>query len=312
MKENLLKIWNVEWIHLVNPSKEEVEKLVEKYDFHDIIAEDLIDINTQDKLDIYDDYIFLVLHFPKYDRNTQKYYLNEFDFILGKNFIISVSRYPSSHIYKIRKQYEEELKNEKDIEEYQFKSAPYYILYKILDAMYDKTVNLLNKFTKDLLEIEEDIFNKPLEEKLLEKLMIKKRNAIILKHIYKPQVEIISDLSTEIKNFYKKFEDEVDVYFEDIEYKIEKIINQIEIVFENIDNLTDIYNSLVSMKINKVMTLLTVFTAIIWIHTLIAWLYGMNVPLPLEKNVFTFWYILILIVLITIIFLYLFKRKRRI
>jgi len=249
---------------LVNPSKEEVEKLVKKYDFHEIIEEDLVDLNTQDKLDVYDDYVFLVLHFPKYDLVTQKYLLNEFDFILGKDFIITVSRLPSTHIYRIRQEYQKELQNTEDTEEErEFKITPYYILYKILDAMYEKTVNLLVKFSKDIYFIEEEIFDSKLKESILEKLMIKKRNAIFLKHIYKPQVEIIGDLATEIKNFYKKFEEEVDVYFEDIEYKLDKIINQIEIVFENIDSLTEIYNSLMSIKINKIMTILTVFTAII-------------------------------------------------
>jgi magnesium transporter len=65
------------------------------------------------------------------------------------------------------------------------------------------------------------------------------------------------------------------------------------------------------MKINKVMTILTIFTAIIWIHTLIAGLYGMNVPLPFERNNLTFWYIILLIFTITIILLFVFRRKRR-
>ncbi len=307
MKESMLKIWNVEWIHLINPTKEDVEKLVTKYNFHDLIAEDLVDLNTQDKLDIYDDYIFLVLHFPKYDRTTQRYLLNEFDFILWKNFIITVTRYPSSHIYKIRQAYKQEIETEKDEEDKEFKITPYYILYKILDAMYDKTVNLLTKFSKDIFMIEEKIFWSKLNEQILESLMIKKRNAIFLKHIYKPQVEIIWDLSSEINQFYKKFEEEVDIYFEDIEYKLDKIVNQIEIIFENIGNLTDIYNSLMSIKINRIMTILTIFTVIIWIHTLIAWLYGMNVYLPLSNWPYTFWLILFFIIVVTIWMIVLFK-----
>ncbi len=304
MKENILSIGWIDRIHLVNPTKEDISYLAQKYSLHDLILEDLGELNTQDKVDVYDNNIFVVLHFPKYNQVTQRYMLNEFDAILWKDFIITVTRFPTNHIYKIRKEYKEELET---IDE-DFKISPYYILYRILDAMYDKVLNLLTKFSKDIIEIEESMLSSgKLDKNILEKLMIKKRNIIFLKHMFQPQIEIMEDLAEEIKNFYKG---ELEVYFEDISYKVDKIVNTIGINFENVDSLTEIYNWLMNIKINTIITILTIFTAIIWIHTLIAGIYWMNVIIPWANFPYYFWFILLVMVILTGILIYLFKKLK--
>lgn len=56
------------WFHCSNPSDKDINELVERYDLHEIIEEDISEVNTQDKVDVYDDSIFLVLHFPKFNQ----------------------------------------------------------------------------------------------------------------------------------------------------------------------------------------------------------------------------------------------------
>ena len=80
--EKILNIGNVSWYHANKPNLQDIEKVKNLYDLHEIIQEDISDLNTQDKIDIYDDAMFLVLHFPKYDTKTNQYYSNEFNIIL--------------------------------------------------------------------------------------------------------------------------------------------------------------------------------------------------------------------------------------
>jgi Mg2+ and Co2+ transporter CorA len=56
----------------------------------------------------------------------------------------------------MRKEYEKEITEKDEDEEY--KISPFYILYKIIDVMYDKTLKMLNRSTKDITHIEEDLF----------------------------------------------------------------------------------------------------------------------------------------------------------
>ena len=101
--------------------------------------------------------------------------------------------------------------------------------------MYDKILLGLNKFNLDLMEMEKQVFDKNfVDTELLKKVLIKKRNAVLLKTIIAPQEEILLELQKATANFY---EGDLDVYFEDLEYKTSKILGHIISIHENIDSI---------------------------------------------------------------------------
>ena len=61
----------------------------------------------------------------------------------------------------------------------------------------------------------------------------------------------------------KEYEGDLDVYFEDLEYKTSKILGHISIIHENIDSIGEIFNTLTNMMTNKNIGILTVLTVII-------------------------------------------------
>ena len=275
--KHLLKIWTVNWIHFQNPTKDELLEIWEEYDLHEIIIDDIVDQTTQDKIDTYDNHIFMVLHFPKYDYVNKRYKSNEFSFILWKNYIVTITSLPSNNIEKIKAEYISETSDLEDPEKY--KISPYYILYKVIDTMYDKTLDLLNKSNKDIMNLEENIFAQNwVNKKLLEEIMVKKRNLVFLKHTFIFQWEILWEMQKSIEKFYDW---QLDLYFEDIIYKLDKVDNSITVLSKNVTSLTEVYNSLMSIKINSILARLTVFTLIIWTMTFIVWIYWMNVKLPM-------------------------------
>lgn len=72
-----------------------------------------------------------------------------------------------------------------------------------MDTMYDKTIRTLLSFTKDLRSMEDVIFKSPrLDKTLLEQIMIKKRNAVTLKHMFMPHQEIVGLLQEEMLKFF--------------------------------------------------------------------------------------------------------------
>ncbi|HCB51545.1 TPA: hypothetical protein DEP21_03145 [Patescibacteria group bacterium] len=248
----------MQWLHLSAPTKEEINSLINTYDFHELIEEDLLESSTHEKIDIYEEYMFIVLNFPKYNTQHQNYIFNEFSIILGKNIIVTMTKYDTNHIQNMIEEYTQELKEREEDEDY--KISPYYILYRIIDAMYDKAGTIINKSTKDVLAMEHQLFSSSrLEKQLLESLTIKKRNIVFLKHIYIPHQEILEQLQNEIPKFYKE---DLDVYFEDLSSRVDKIMNNIEKSHENIESLFDTYNTLMTIKTNSVINVLTIFSAL--------------------------------------------------
>ena len=273
-----------------------------------MVEQDILESSAQDKIDTYDDCVFLIIHFPKYNEKLWKYVSNEMNVILWKDYIITITKYPTNNIEKIRQEYEEEIKEEwEDTEEY--KISPYYILYKIIDVMYDKILLWLNKFNQDLTEIEKQVFDKNfVDNDFLKTILIKKRNAVLLKTIISPQEEILVELQKATADFY---EWDLDVYFEDLEYKTSKILWQISIIHENIDSISEIFNTMTNMMTNTNIGILTVLTVIIWIMTMISWIYWMNISLPWQDNVHAFTYLIWGMLVMACITLFLFKKKKR-
>lgn len=305
--EKIIDLKEVTWTHLTDPSHEAIEEIVRTYDVHDIIEEDIHSTNTQDKIDVYDDYIFIVVNFPKYDRLQGKYFANEFNIILGKKFIVTIAGYETNHIDTIKKQFQEDLEDKERDEAY--KLSPYYVLYRVLDVMYDKTLNWLNKFVRDLHALEDQLFqHERLNQKLLSWLLMKRRNSIFLKHLMLPQAEILQELHDATVKFYGG---DLDVYFEDLQYKMDKVMRAIETISENASSLSSTYNALANIQTNEVISMLTIFTVMMWIFSVVTGFYGMNVGLPGQHNPWMFVAILVGLLAIGWGLLYRAKKKGR-
>lgn len=306
MKDEQIKIWKTTWIHLVDPDKKQIDKLVDKYNLHEIIEQDFLDFTTQDKIDTYDDCLFLVMRFPKYNTKTKKHFANQMHAILWKNFIITVTSYVTNNVEKIQEQYRKEIAEAEDDEK--FKLSPYYILYKIIDAMYDKVLTWMTKFSQDLVKIEDNAMDEnSVTPEILSELLIKKRSAVLMKHIITPHSEILSELQTATMNFY---EWDLDVYFEDLQYKTDKILSLVSIAYENTESLFDMSDTLTTIKTNKTISILTIFTVLLWILTWISWLYWMNVDLPAQTAFWVFRRLLWWMIWIAILMMAYFKRKK--
>jgi len=67
------------WIHIERPRLAEREWIAEHFDFHPLAFEDLVSRNQRPKVDVYDDYLFIVLYFPSYEKATGRLKAVELD-----------------------------------------------------------------------------------------------------------------------------------------------------------------------------------------------------------------------------------------
>jgi len=73
------------WIHLDSPTLGITEQLAEHFGWHDLDVEDIMSKRQRPKVDDYADegYLFVVLHFPVYDRAVQRLNAGELDLFIG-------------------------------------------------------------------------------------------------------------------------------------------------------------------------------------------------------------------------------------
>lgn len=297
-KIRILENWGIKWIDWVNIDVNKKKEILKKYNFHELDVEASIEDNQFTRVNKNKDYIFIILDFPKYIKNKWTYITNEFNIFLWKDFLISFRDYPSSHIDKIYESYKNMKKNTDKIN-------PWYILYKVIETMLEKVYNVINKQKKDLSFLETEIFNSATTYNVKD-ILIKKRNITLLKHIFQPQMLILRQMELALNTFFKW---EYELYFEDLQDKVDFIVNQVSILYERIENVEDGFRNIIDIKLNKTMAILTIFSTFMLPLTLITSFYGMNIPLPFSDTPYFVYFILIFSTLLTLVFLFLLSKK---
>jgi magnesium transporter len=147
--------------------------------------------------------------------------------------------------------------------------------------MLEKMFNVIKNIKLDIRQLETKVFETG-NTSLVQDIMIKKRNIVVLKHMFKPQVIVLRQLETAVNELYSG---EMEVYFEDLEDKLAQIMSDIDILSEYIDSVEDAFKSMIDIKTNFVMKVLTLFSAFMLPLTLITSFYGMNISnLPLSQG----------------------------
>lgn len=264
-----LQIGKTQWIHIQEPNKEIINQLAQEYGFHEVIVDDLIEINAQSKIDSNSKHFFLALTFTKYLESEQRYIFNELDVIIGENYIITTNSLESNTISNLF----ETFKNQSNPKTWSEKDSPYYILYRVIDEYYDKTIKSLSISSKKLLDIQENIASKKAESDVVEDLMNEDLNKVLIKHNFLSQEDVMEDLLEHINELHEK---QLNVYFNSLKVKLSRIISTINILTEKNDSLMSAYNTFTGIKNNKSVTRLTFVNAIFLPLMLIASIGGMS------------------------------------
>lgn len=304
-----LNIWkNLKWIDAVDLNKDEIIRILEPYDVHELDVEASLEWNQKARIDVYDNYSFLVFHFPKYNPIRKTYELNEYNIFLWKDFLITFRDFHWAHIDKIFDYYNNQ-KNMRELveDEEEIKITTWYILYEIVQWMFEKMFRVTRVNNRDIRALEQKVFESD-DYNLVRDILNKKRNIILIKNMFKPQVVLFKQLEYTINKMY---EWEMEVYFEDLEDKLDQILSEIIILQEYIDSIEDAFKTMLDIKTNSIIKLLTIFSAFMVPLTLITSFYGMNIDLPFQQSPFFVYFLLVFGILIMLVTYFYLKKKWR-
>lgn len=265
--QKTLQVGKTQWIFIQTPDKETIDKLALEHNFHEMIVDDILGINAQSKIDTSSNHFFLALTFTKYEAENARYIPNELDVVIGENTIITTIGIESESFNKIF----EDISKEAETINGSYKSSPYYILYRIIDGFYDKTIQSLGFSSQKLFDIQNAIGAKG--EDVIDDLINEDLNKIFIKHNFISQEEIIDDLADHVRAFHEKH---LTTYFNDLKAKLAKIIRTIKVLTEKNDSLLAAYNTFLGIKSNKSVTRLTFINSIFMPLTVIAGIGGMS------------------------------------
>src|SRR3954468_19135830 len=289
------------WINIERPRQADRAWLEEHFDFHPLDYEDVYSRNQRPKVDEYDGYLFVVLHFPVYDKRVNRLNAAEVDIFVGPDFLITL---PNEALQPLEYLYERCRANE-DVREDLFNKGAGYLLYKVVDACVDASFPMLRKMGLKLERLEESIFEEEANREIVRDLSNAKQEIINFRKIVRPQRAALKDL----ERTKRYVTGELDIYFDDINDASERVWDMLENFKEVIEGLETTNESVLSHRLNDVLRVLTAFSVIMLPMTLIASVWGMNTGVPGGGGIEGF-YVVIVVMIVVLGTMVLFFRRR--
>jgi magnesium transporter len=288
------------WINIERPRQIDRAWLEEHFDFHALDYEDVFSRNQRPKVDEYDDYMFVVLHFPAYDKQIGRLNAAELDVFVGPDYVITLPNQPIPPLEYLF----ERCRAREDLREQLFSKGPGYLLYKIVDDCVDASFPMLRKMGNKLEHLEEDIFEGRSAE-IVRDLSNVKQEIINFRKIVRPQRSALRDL----ERTRRYVPEDLEVYFDDIIDASERIWDMLENFKEVVEALEDTNESVLSHRVNDILRLLTAFSILLLPQTLIASIWGMNTGVPGGGTIAGFWEVVGCMVVLTLLMLVYFRRR---
>jgi magnesium transporter len=271
------------WVHLDRPDEAAISALAERFGWHELDVEDVLSKRQRPKIDEYPDYLFVVLHFPFYDKNVQRLNGAELDVFLGPDYVVTLPAVPLLPVTRLftRCREDEALRTEL------FANGSGRLLYEILDDLMDYCFPILDKIGHKLDSIEDDMFEGA-SESVVRDLSNVKQEIISYRKIIKPERSTLRSLERYVERFLPEA---LELYFDDIVDAAERIWDLLDNYKEVVEALEDTNESVISHRQNDVLRVLTIISVTLLPLTLITGIFGMNVHFPGFDTAAAFWVI---------------------
>ncbi|MDP3735325.1 MAG: magnesium transporter CorA family protein [bacterium] len=316
LKRQSLK--NITWIDLDSPTAEEVKQVMGEYTIHHLVAEDLLAPTMRPRLDVYERFIYIVLHFPALRHTHSLTHNQEVDFIVGKNFLITAHYDTIDPLHKFSKMFEVSAILERGTEtlgQPQDSAPPSetaeehagVLFSALMRKLYGAITHELESVSEALQGVEVNMF-RGRERQMVVELSKISRGLLALKQPLAAHPDILDQFREASASFFgQPFAQHAKV----LVHEFRRVRALLENSMAILDELRETNNSLVSTKQNEVMKVLTMMAFVTFPLSLIASIFSMSTTyLPFAGHPYDFWIVIGIMGAIALCFFGFFKYKK--
>jgi magnesium transporter len=242
-----------------------IEKIGNCFGLHPLIQEDIVNTEQRPKAEDYETYYFIVLRMLSYDKAQRSIKSEQVSLVLGQSFVLSFQEDVGDVWEPVR----ERIRTNKGRIR---KEGADYLAYSLMDAIVDNYFNIMEQLGDDIEEIEDDLISIPTKDTLSIVHDLKKEMIALRKSVWplRDVIHLLQESDNPIISSSTK------IYLRDIYDHTIQIIDNIESARDIVSGMLDIYLSSVSNRLNEIVKVLTILSAIFIPLTFIAGVYGMN------------------------------------
>lgn len=300
---SVYKYKGVTWTDLVEPTKDEIRNVAEQYGIDPLVAHEMVIPSFKHRVESRHNYIYLILHFPAWQRSKESRESQEVDFLIGKNFIITTRFEQIDAVDRFAKKIEVESILDKDASG----DPRDLIFFGLLSEIFSGILDQLDFIEDNLIEVQDRIF-KGKEKEMVFALSEVSRHLLDFKKTTAPYPEALKTLE---RLGERQFGEDFGFCTRGIIEEFNKGERIMQHQMEYVSELRATNNSLLSTKESQIMKTLTLMASITLMPTLIAGIFGMNTRAdPIIGTQHDFWVILGIMLASTGFILYFVYRKK--
>lgn len=302
MATNTLINGRVTWTNITKATQDDISQLQERYpQFHPLNLHDCLTEIEFPKVDHHDNYLFMVVQIPRWNSQEKISLPSEVDIFITHGVL--VTSHPGN-LKPLNDLFERAQKDETFREQLLGRGASP-LLYDVLHALVDYCFPILHKVNQNIRHIEEHLFRDD-PEHILQDIAIVRRDVIALRHILRPQVDIIHAIE---QGNWPFIHDDLTLYWSNIGDHLTQLRAMLDEHMDVIDGLSDTIDTLSSHRIDGVVRVLTLITILTVPLNLLATIFGMNVNLPYGDHPIPFFAINALGILLTVALIWYMRRR---
>ncbi|MBI4427260.1 MAG: magnesium/cobalt transporter CorA [Candidatus Magasanikbacteria bacterium] len=258
----------VTWINIDNvPPLSFLSELGLGFDLHPVIMEDIVNPNQRPKIEILDDYIYVVLKMLTPGKNPSQPFISEqVSIVMANKFVITLQQGVKGDAFdRARMLIRKEKTRIRSL-------GTDYLVYELIDDIVNNYFKVLEDFGERLELLESELIKDP-SQKTLRSIYSLKREILALRKAIWPLREVVDILERGDSPLIKK---STRIYLRDIYDRVVQAIDTMETYRDMATGMLDIYLSSLSNRMNGVIKVLTIITTVFMPLSFLAGLYGMN------------------------------------
>lgn len=298
-----LKTKSGTWHHVYRPTKDHIKWLKDHFHLHDLVLAELSKPTMRPKTQRFDHYLYLVLHFPIFNEKTRKTHPAEIDFIVTKKDVVTVTFEPIQPL----EEFFRVCATDKSCEDLYLSKTTIHLLYHLIQHLYEFSLRELDHVQEKIALIEDEIFAGR-EREVVEEITMVGRDIIDFRRSLKPQEVTLQSLAAQTAHLFGA---ESQPFMEGLLGEYQKVWHLLENHKETLEALYETNTTLLNIKQNDIMKVLTMMAFITFPLTLFATVLAINTRSnPIVGKPFDFWIISGLIIGGAVLILWVFKKRR--
>lgn len=255
------------WVDIESPTGEDERVLLDVFHFHPLTVEDCHENRHYPKIEEFPGYLYFIVHGVCADTSPDRFNTIEMDGFLGSNYVITYHHDSFRSINNVK-----QLLRASPV---LCRRGPAFLCHQILDQIVDYYSPVLDDFDDRIDRLEQEIFNlKQPNNEILAQIMDLKRSVLRLRRISVKQMDVILRMSR--GEFPELIPEDMRPFYRDVHDHLTRVVDLAESYRDLISGSLEAYLSVVSNRLNEIMKVLTIFSAIMLPLTFIAGVYGMN------------------------------------